>query len=291
MIKNEMPYMVFKYKVLDKLEKYKENVLGIKKNGIFLYKGEDKSKGHILPICQGESKKSMAKKYNVLSCLKDEEFLINEKDLHRYAHHLNSSQLMCYNYFRPLIDEKGHASEKLISILKAMGINIESSCNSQCVFEYEQNSGGWETEGRKTNFDFYVKSEETEVFFEIKYTEQGFGKAKKDKAHKDKYDNFYKAKISECHAIAPSINKYDDYFINNYQLIRNVIRITDKNKYVVFIYDDNNEIVNSQLNEFIKTNIVQLKENIICVTWQKMVEELEPEHQNQFKEKYLSYNQ
>ena len=253
--------------------------------GTFMGKGEYT---HILRIPKGKRKEDVIKEHNVIDCCKSKSFLLQGK-CHRYAHHLNSSQLMCYNYFRPLVDEKGHASEKLISILKSNGINIESSNNSICVFEYEQNSGSWEKEGRKTNFDFYVKSGETEVFFEIKYTERGFGKAKKDKAHKDKYDNFYRTKISECPAIKDSINKFDDYFINNYQLIRNVIRVTNENKSVVFLYDENNEIVKSQLNEFVKDNIVELKENIIGVTWQKMVEKLESEHQEQFRTKYLNY--
>ena len=128
------------------------------------------------------------------------------------------------------------------------------------------------------------------MFFEIKYTEQGFGKAIKDEAHKNKYNNFYKAKIAECPAITDNINKYDDYFINNYQLIRNVIRVTNEKKYVVFVYDENNEIVKSQLDEFVKDNIVQLKENIIGITWQEIVKELEAKHQEQFRKKYLSYS-
>ena len=258
-------------------------------NGCGTFKGKEKYP-HILRIQQGEKKEDVIRNYNLLECCKPLCFLLKGK-CHQYAHHLNSSQLMCYNFFRPLIDEKGYASEKLISILKAMGINIDSSNNSQCVFEYEQNSGGWEQEGRrKTNFDFYVKSGETEVFFEIKYTEQGFGKAKKDKAHKDKYDKFYKAKISECPAIADAINKYDNYFINNYQIIRNVIRVTNENKYVVFVYDENNKIVRSQLKKFVKDNIVQYKDNIIGVSWQYIVNKLEPKHQKQFRKKYLSYS-
>lgn len=254
--------------------------------------GTFKGKGpysHILRIPQEEKKEDVIKEYNVLDCCKQLPFMLKGK-CHRYAHHLNSSQLMCYNYFRPLIDEQGKASEKLISILRSIGINIDSFDDSQCKFEYEQCCDGWDKEGRKTNFDFYVKSGETEVFFEIKYTERGFGKAKMDDAHKDKYNCFYKTKIAECPAITDSINEYNNYFIVNYQLIRNVIRVTNEKKYVVFVYDMNNEIVKSQLNKFLKDTIIQLKENIIGVTWQDLVMKLETKHQEQFKQKYLSYS-
>lgn len=290
MEKNEMSYKDFRDKVLDKLEKYKNDVLGIKEKGIFRYKGEDKPEGHILPTCQGESKKSMAKKYNVLNCLKDEEFLINENDLHRYAHHLNSSQLMCYNFFRPYIEveeDKIRPNKILIDLLRKYNIAINQYDDAICQFEYVQQDSEYNGEG--TNFDFYLKSGETEVFFEIKFTEAGFGKCDCDEKHKNKFGTIYKTLIKGCPAIKKPIT-YGKEFCRNYQLFRNSIRTKDNNKYVIFIYDENNSYCKKQLQEFFDNYIKdEYKNNIIGITWQNIVEKSESPYKDEFIEKYLSY--
>ena len=90
----------FKDSVLCHLSTYKKDKLAIQECGIYRYNGENIPEKHILPIPKGESKEKVVKEYNVLSCLKDKKFLIEEKDWHRFAHHLNSSQMMCYNFFQ-----------------------------------------------------------------------------------------------------------------------------------------------------------------------------------------------
>lgn len=288
MEKSNMSYTKFKEKVLDKLADYKKNVLKIEENGIFRYRGKKYPKEHILPIPSGKSIQNIVKEYNVLKCLKGVDFLI-EKDLHRYAHHLNSSQLMCYNFFRPYIIKEGSKTslnDALIDLLSKY-IAINQCDDAECHFEYVQ---GGEYEGEDTNFDFYLKSDETEVFFEIKYTEAGFGKCEDDDRHKDKFARIYNGLIKKCPAIKDSIT-FNDEFRKNYQLFRNSIRATGKNKYVIFMYDENNQYCKDQLDEFLKKYITDdyKNMNIIGITWQDLAHKLKSPHREEFIDKYLSY--
>lgn len=287
MEKSNMSYKQFRKNVLVRLETYKKGVLKIEEKGIFRYKGEKYEPEHILPISKGKSKKYIVKEYNVLSCLNGEDFLI-EKDLHRYAHHLNSSQLMCYNFFRPYIIKEGGKTcpnDALMDLLSKY-IVINQCDDAECHFEYVQ---GGDYEGEGTNFDFYLKSGKTEVFFEIKYTEAGFGKCENDGRHKDKFVRIYNGLIKKCPAIKESIS-FNDEFCKNYQLFRNSIRATGKNKYVIFIYDENNPYCKNQLDEFLRKFITDdYKMNIIGITWQDLVHQLKSPHKDEFIDKYLSY--
>lgn len=278
----------FKDSVLCHLSTYKKDKLAIQECGIYRYNGENIPEEHILPIPKGESKEKVVKEYNVLSCLKDKEFLIEQKDLHRFAHHLNSSQLMCYNFFRPYIEieeNKTRPNDALINMLSKY-IAINQCDDAECHFEFVQ---GGEYEGEDTNFDFYLRSGKTEVFFEIKYTEEGFGKCENDENHKAKFKNVYQGLIGNCNAIKKPI-LFDDEFRKNYQLFRNAIRAIDKNKYVIFIYDDNNIYCKKQLNEFINKFISEdYQANVKGITWQELVNKIETDHIREFKKKYMDY--
>ena len=93
-----------------------------------------------------------------------------------------------------------------------------------------------------TNFDFFVELDNsTQIFFEIKYTEYGFGKAKKDEYHIRKFEHTYDPLLRENRFITDKY-KTIDLFLANYQLMRNLIHIKQK-KYVVFIYPRSNQTV------------------------------------------------
>lgn len=57
--------------------------------------------------------------------------------LHQYAHHLNSSQLLCMMFFSNLMNDEHRVYNGMISFAKdILGINISSS--TQCHFEYTE---------------------------------------------------------------------------------------------------------------------------------------------------------
>jgi hypothetical protein len=253
---------------------------------------------HILRIEEDDktSKARITFQYNVLEAARIEPFKL-EKKLHRYAHHLTSSQILCYNYFRPLMKgEKLVVPDKLaacISVLKNANV-LESQ------FEYEQKTPKWywlpknatreEKEG--TNFDFYVNTDKNEVFFEIKYTEQGFGNItdaedkKKNGKYTDKYEHLYKKHLDDCIAIKNEKKAKIDkaVFFKYYQLFRNVIRIKSKNQYAVFIFPEENTKCESEFKEFIQFCNT---ENVIKIYWRELLDKTTKA--TGFDDKYFSF--
>ena len=137
---------------------------------------------HILPLENSKNtKRSRATAIQKLLGFDCRESLKDLNGLHQYVHHLNSSQLLCMMFFQPMVKDKTKLVQFVNSIL---GISISE--NATCSFEYTENhapyifkiSGNEEYEG--TCFDFHIKDGSTEIFFEIKLTESGFGKATED---------------------------------------------------------------------------------------------------------------
>lgn len=221
---------------------------------------------HILPLKDGinnrESRVKAIKDYLKISI--ENRFLpkrtkVQKESLHPYIHHLNSSQLLCYMVFRSLIDADGHPKKELIDLLKSLEINI--STNSECRFEYSDGMFWKEqNEAEGTSFDFYIRDDDNEFFFEIKFTENGFGKAQDDTRHLAKIKDLY----------LPQINQSVDTRIvrDNYQLFRNTIRANAPEKTVIFITDKNNPATQRDIANFKKSYLTGCKGVVRFLTWQ-----------------------
>ncbi len=166
------------------LTQYKINVLGIQDSGLFHYRGIPLPVSHILPTGHHES--------NLLEAYRHQFFVWHKAQLldpagskiklHQFFHHLNSSQALCINLFYPLILEKA-----LPLFLQFMGLKAGGDLKS----EFEKASPIEET-ARRTSFDFYIEDENShQIFVEVKYTENGFGRAKDDEEHRKKFRNTY----------------------------------------------------------------------------------------------------
>ncbi len=272
------------------LAEYKKKMYPELSDGVYL-----RNPGTLYPY---DGQVAAVKQYNTLKCISDTKaFLLAPEQLHRYAHHLHSSQMMCYNFFRPYISEERTPTKELFTILQTVGIPVSFSYNAKCFFEYEQEEKEWQGErtnnSKGTNFDFYLRSGDVEIFFEIKYTEDGFGTFSKNEneilRHQKKFDSFYSEKLSKCPALKKKV-EYGEEFRTNYQLLRNTIRATDKNKYVVFVYDANNPHTYKQLNLFLSEYIAdEYKNNVIALEWQKLVIASHPDQIFEFWNKYLNY--
>ena len=218
---------------------------------------------HIL-FAENKAQKKEAIKKNLLKGVKAD-MLVNP---HTDAHHLNSSQILCYNFFRPLIDKNGGASQSLVDLLLNQGISIEKG--AKCTFEYEDDLGD------ETQFDFHIKSGETEVFFEIKYTENSFASYSKESSARTQYKERYAVQFGKQNCLVEKPQDEDDFIKkakNDYQLYRNTVRITDKKKYVVLLYPGENESVEKQAKEFVETKVKpEYQENIKRVYWENIVD-------------------
>ena len=215
-----------------------------------------------------------------------------EIKLHPDAHHMNSSQIMCYNFFRPLLSEydknekEYKPSDALVDLVgKIIDTPLENK-NSSCKFEYIQPNTD------TTNFDFYLKCGDVEVFFEIKYTEKEFAKKKITPESELQYEKVYKPMISKAeHIFKDKVISASD-FLKNFQLLRNAIRAIDNNKYVVFICPRAHDNLVNQYNKF-KEQFLSTKgeEHVKLVTWESLLtaaEELSI-NQGEFCKRYISF--
>ena len=215
-----------------------------------------------------------------------------EIKLHPDAHHMNSSQIMCYNFFRPLLKEYNKnkkdykPSDELVDLVgKIIDTPLENK-NSSCKFEYIQPNTD------TTNFDFYLKCSDVEVFFEIKYTEKEFAKKKVTPDSELQYEKVYKPMISKAEHIFKDKTISASDFLKNFQLLRNAIRAIDNNKYVVFICPRAHDNLVNQYNKF-KEQFLSPKgeEHVKLVTWESLLTAAKELHisQGEFCKRYISF--
>jgi hypothetical protein len=273
--------MSYQKEIIKHFKLNKEKLFGEIENG--KWRNSEKIYSHILPVDN--------KNLNLLLPYRTrlEKYLEkNEKEIkkHIYFHHLNSSQAMCLNFFYPLIKE-----QKIEVILKMLGFENEEINYKETCFEKASEIERKHYNYRPTSFDFYIETVSGKKFyFEIKYTEQEFGKAKYDEIHIRKFNEVYKMNLDFI------TDKYCDVeaFLKNYQILRNLICISE-NSYVIFLYPSKNKKVKSQAEyakeHFIKTEISNHQRNL---TWEYVLNyvetnvektELKLQFKN-FKEKY-----
>ena len=157
-------------------------------------------------------------------------------------------------------------------LIKLFGIEVDEELehkNAVCNFEYIDKSKD------NTNFDFYFKSNQIEVFCEIKYTEEGFAKSSRAKDPHERFESVYK----------PMIDKAKDIFVNGsisesvfntkyYQLARNAIRATSSGKHVFFIYPRANKNLRKQFRQFSTECLTdEGRKRVKLITWEEIVQD------------------
>ena len=286
---------VFQDKVKAHMEEYngQNNELVDKKGGAWKGKG---SFAHILRDSQNDWMFNLLLPYReVGSLVQDIRKGVIKK--HMYAHHLNSSQMMCMNFFYPLMIE-----DRLDIILKAINSKIKWG-KPVALFEFNSPMEvGKAAElnkeklfGEPTNFDFFITtSNGYRVYFEIKYTEAEFGAPeKKNNSYPQKYyDKFevYKSLIPSCFKDEYKANA--DYFLDHYQLMRNLIHLQSSNDFVVYLVPGENPIISEA--EEIKNVLNSLQDNCKVVKWEDIIivvenEPLLKDYYAEFKKKYLDF--
>lgn len=209
----------------------------------------------------------------------------------RYAHHLNSSQVVCYEFFRPLLVRRGRNlfvnDEKMQPVLMAMGVPESLFYGAKANFEKEFDDG----EG--TNFDFYLESQDgkSHLYVEVKYTEQGFGTCEDNKTHRNKFRNIYLGQIADSICLsqkAKRMRSSNDFPImrKHYQLFRNTLRVNGENDFFVCLYPKENTIAESHFVDFKEKYIdPQMASHVLNVYW----EDLGNSMSDRFREKYFRY--
>lgn len=222
--------MNFRERVYAHLSQYREKVLQLPP-GTFSHRGRSIPKAHILP-----------RKYfrhNVLEPYRTQFFSSDHGSikLHRYFHHLNSSQALCINLLFPLLVEN---REDLL--VRCLGLRLIPPLRPR--FESESTV---EVAQRRTSFDFHLSAQGQDVYVEVKYTEDGFGAAKNDAEHREKFADTYAPLLGKSAFLTQSCRDCT-FFLQNYQVMRNLVHITE-NSEVVFLFPRENNIVARQAVE------------------------------------------
>lgn len=181
---------------------YKTTRLGIDQPGIFRHQGRHLTYDHILP--------TELRWLNLLETFRAEIRQYVETrpslQLHKFFHHLNSSQAFALNLFFPFIE-----TAQSSSLLRALG------CPGDCI--------AWEAEYvadavEGTNVDVtWIGSNGGRTVCEGKLSEQEFGTAAGDDRHQRKLDEIY-APVLSNHCSADLLQA--PVFFIRYQILRNV---------------------------------------------------------------------
>lgn len=268
-----MNYTEFKNRAQTHLSEWIRTFYPEIKEGVYMYNSKEVQHTHILPLGRGKQKDAIIeaiRKYNVLT--DGVELNLNvfpKKELHILAHHLTSSQLLCYNFFSIFLKNEMSAN-RIINITSELREWVRKSFPdipfvseyAKCEFEYKFN----DDEG--TSFDFCIMDDNVSILFEIKYTENGFGKAKDDKRHNDKFDAVYKELIKKQNTVSKKVEP--NVFFNSYQLFRNAIRTSD-NVYSVVIYPRDNEICSEEFYNFKSSEWIENenRKRLMNITWEE----------------------
>lgn len=260
-----MSYTSFKEKIINNLASY--NYWG---DGTF----KGKSYKHIANIT-GRGKKDV-----ILEIIKRDGVEIDKfRKPHPNAHHLNSSQIVCYEFFRPLINNK----DNMVKALEIMEIPSCTFITDNAEFEKEF------VDGEGTNFDFCLPlGPQENLYVEVKYTEQGFGLCKDDENHKQKFEKFYKDRINNSFCIKDDLKGKIDFeqMRKHYQLFRNTLQIQSPSDYVVFLFPEENSIAKKQFNDFKEQYLSSSGcQNVKGVYWESLI----PLMSNLFKDKFFFY--
>jgi hypothetical protein len=174
----------YRDRLIDHLSTYKENVLGIAEPGVYRYRGRDIPCRHVLPVAERWRNILDPIRSAVRAYLEDHP----EIELHRYFHHLNSSQAFALNLFFPYLEG---APEQARIMFRALG--------QEGTLEDRQ----WKLEdvpdeAEESNIDVtWVSTSKTRTLCEVKLTETSFGKAKHDDRHLDKLRRLYEPRLRD----------------------------------------------------------------------------------------------
>lgn len=261
------------------LAKYKVDALGISEDGIFTYRKRNVPKAHIFPTRDRD--------LNILPEYRELFFAspYSKIKLHKFFHHLNSSQAMCINLFYPLIAESA-----LGLVTRFLG--IEPANNLQPCFEKKSEI---EQAIRRTSFDFHLRYEgSNDIYFEVKYSEDGFATAKADDEHRDKFLKTYLPLVERSTFLSEKCRD-ESFFLGHYQILRNFIHVASTS-YVILLFPSANSSVTLEAFEAYEKLLTDAgRARVMIVFLEEMVSFLEANcpvesllnHYTMFRTKYL----
>jgi hypothetical protein len=212
------PALPFPHRLKAHLAIYKCDVLGVQADGVWTRTG--KPYAHILP------REQIA--LNFLPALREEiASHVRERSirLHRDAHHLNSSQVMCINLMFPVLK----SAQARQAVLELLGISHTVEAG---VGEFE----AVPVRAEGTNFDFLMPcSHGGRTLWEFKLSESDFGAAVDDDAHRAKLRDHYTPRLQ---ALVEARMLQPEAFFPRYQLLRTLSHLESDADTLVIVVPD-----------------------------------------------------
>jgi hypothetical protein len=249
--------MSYQDELIAHLTAYKHTHLGGPPAGTYLYRGQELLYEHILPT-----------RGSRLNFLKESRDLIvsflgsnPQVKLHKYFHHLNSSQAFALNLFVPFFEGGAEASRALLAAL--------GQCSE--LIKWEPEAVPDTTEG--TNLDaFWMTTDGTQTFCEVKLSERDFGKARIDERHLLKLRDIYLPRL------APHLSselQVETEFFGSYQILRNIWHMVGApNGRLVFLLPRGNSKLWPMLNAPLKHVSAEVRERIYVVAIEDLFDNL-----------------
>jgi hypothetical protein len=186
------------------LSRYKRSVLKVEEDGTWARNRRPYS--HILPKALAELNLVEPIRSQCLSYMAREEI-----KLHGDFAHLNSSQAFAFNLFFPWLSD---GIESRRALARCMGIRSQiDSWEFEAVPDQEEG----------TNLDLWLRLEDrSQVFIEVKLTENGFGAPKANDRRRKKLEDIYRPRLER--KAAPEVLA-GDVFFKHYQLLRNLSHV------------------------------------------------------------------
>lgn len=241
--------MTYQVELFEHLRQYKQTVLGIRESGVFKFRGRLIPKEHILPAEKRwdnllEPARGLTQRYQRTN---------PRLKLHRYFHHLNSSQAFAFNLFFPLFSGGKQASAALLRALHQTGE----------LLDWEPEAIPDENEGTNLDVRWHFR-DGSSTLCEVKLSESEFGKAKNDKAHHDKLRKIYAPTLRDH--VPPKFLEPAQFFAN-YQILRNIWHmVRQPGAHLIFLLPRANQPLWREINKTIDRLGAALQSRVLVLS-------------------------
>lgn len=208
------------------LSRYRRDRLGVARCGTFRHEGVERSYGHILP--------RELRWLNIPEPFRAEvrDYVLEKQiHMHRYFHHLNSSQAFALSLFFPYVSRAKPALSAALGVPTIRAGSFEQVPNPH--------------EG--TNVDVVLAVEDdAAIYCEVKLSEAGFGTGRPDERHRYKVERLYRPRLDGM--VDPALLTHEG-FCASYQILRNLWHAAaDPGVSVLFLLPRENESLCTKLN-------------------------------------------
>ncbi len=210
--------MSYRTRLVEHLTSYREKRLGIANPGVFRYRDRDVQRGHVLPLSDRWRNLLPSGESSIRTYL-DQHPTIK---LHRYFHHLTSSQALALNLFVPFLEGGPDSSRALIRAFGQTGQIVEWTLEAVPDADEGTNLDAWWRLGSGL-----------ETFCEVKLCEGEFGKCGADEKHRGKLRSIYEPRLKN---FVSNELLSEERFFANYQILRNLWHMVgSRNAELIFL--------------------------------------------------------